>query len=487
MGSEAEGGGQAGDHTLRTSSDMEGADLVSQDGAQFEDALRRLNALESKLAGQVLEDISELRKKWVQARVDRVSNNTFKLYQVRKNLKESKLMYVEEEQLLGEFARVKAALLANSMDDHTFNAAKETCLVLGGKLAEVRTRQLLCYSNSRDLETEINQNIMKLNFDRSDLATLDLQKVRSNTPLRELSPTPLDRVRSREPSPFKMPPLKLTSGTTTPAGPQSQSDPHAYFSRPDSSQSIYGARGPKLDGDSFRAAMEAKQMEDESPPQRRGQQPQPPGFQAQLAKSASGNIVLRSASGVVLCRSDGTEGGTSGSMFDSERPSSAMSDASINIPDLASQSRPSSRLGDDVSGMFDPFSEVPASFEPVTASTDSGRVMSLNEDKDKYLQEKKKHREEKQRLEAEEKERIKRKEEEEKILADKLKQEKASAEEKKKLLQQKAEEKQRLEAEEERKRVELRQIEKEKKEKEELRIINEKKLAEEKAEKLRQE
>ena len=270
----------------------------------------------------------------------------------------------------------------------------------------------------------------------------------------------------------------------------SRQDPHAYFSRPDSSQSIYGQRGTKLDMDSFRAAMEAKQMEDESPPQRRGQPSQPPGFQAQLAKSASGNIVLRSASGVVLCRSDGTEGGTSGSMFDSERPSSAMSDTSINIPDLASHSRPSSRLGDDVSGMFDPFSEVPASFEPVTAkvaSTDSGRVMSLNEDKDKYLQEKKKHREEKQRLEAEEKERIKRKEEEEKILADKLKQEKASAEEKKKLLQQKAEEKQRLEAEEERKRVELRQIEKEKKEKEELRIINEKKLAEEKAEKLRQE
>ena len=40
---------------------------------------------------QVLEDISELRKKWVQARVDRVSNNTYKLYQVRKNLKQSKV------------------------------------------------------------------------------------------------------------------------------------------------------------------------------------------------------------------------------------------------------------------------------------------------------------------------------------------------------------------------------------------------------------
>ena len=42
---------------------------------------------------EVLEDISELRKKWVQARVDRVSNNTYKLYQVRKNLKESKVWH----------------------------------------------------------------------------------------------------------------------------------------------------------------------------------------------------------------------------------------------------------------------------------------------------------------------------------------------------------------------------------------------------------
>merc|ERR1712156_951695 len=166
-----------------------------------------------------------------------------------------------------------------------------------------------------------NQNIMKLTFHKKDFNSLDLKEVRSNTPLRELSPTPLDKHRSRDPSPFRMPPLKLTSGTTTPGDSQAQ-DPHAYFSRPDSSQSIYGQRGTKLDMDSFRAAMEAKQMEDESPPQRRGQPSQPPGFQAQLAKSASGNIVLR--------RSDGTEGGTTGSMFDSERPSSAMSDASIN-------------------------------------------------------------------------------------------------------------------------------------------------------------
>ena len=386
--------------------------------------------------------------------------------------------------MLGEFARVKAALLANSMDDDTFDAAKETCLVLGGKLSEVRTRQLLCYSNSRDLEAEINQTIMKLSFDRQDFASLDLQQVRSNTPLRELSPTPLDRVRSREPSPFKMPPLKLTPGTTTPSG--SQPDPHAYFSRPDSSQSIYGARGAKLDADSFRAAMEAKQMEDESPPQRRGSRPTQ---QAQLAKSASGNnIVLRSASGVVLCRSDGTEAGTSGSMFDSERPSSAMSEASMDIPDLATQSRPPSRLGDDVSsGRFDPFSEITASFEPVgtAPSKTEQQDMRLNEDKDRYVEEEERKKEaekaekiagEKRKAEEEAEEERKRVEFKRKEEEEQKKEEELRLAKEKKLAEEKAE------AEEKRKRLELE--EEEKKKAEELRIKNEKKLVEEKAEKL---
>lgn len=92
---------------------MSGCETTAQNGAQFEDALRRLNALEAKLASQVLtlhcfwviittmpwqvlEDISELRKQWVQGRVDRVSHNTFKLYQVRKNLKTSKVTREEK-------------------------------------------------------------------------------------------------------------------------------------------------------------------------------------------------------------------------------------------------------------------------------------------------------------------------------------------------------------------------------------------------------
>ena len=55
-------------------------------------ALRRLHALEVQLAGRVQEDITALRQQWVQQRVDRVTNNTYKLYQVRENLKLSKVI-----------------------------------------------------------------------------------------------------------------------------------------------------------------------------------------------------------------------------------------------------------------------------------------------------------------------------------------------------------------------------------------------------------
>merc|ERR1712048_255084 len=126
--------------------------------------------------------------------------------------------------------------------------------------------------------------------------------------------------------------------------------------------------------------------------------------------------------------------------FDAERPSSAMSDSSINIPDLAATtSRPPSRLGDDIScGDFDPFSEIPASFESTVPApsaqrveTRGGQSMTLNEDKQRL--------EEVERRKSEEARRLKEKKEAEA--------EKAREEEEKR----KAE----LKAEEERKKVEL--------------------------------
>merc|ERR1712226_787488 len=316
-----------------------------QDGGQFEDALRRLHALEKKLTDQVQVDITELRSKWVQPRVERVTNNTFKLWQVRENLKLSKVLYVEEERLLGEFKKVKDALITASMDDEYFEATKDTCVFLGGKLTEVRNKQLLCYSASRDLETAVNKDIMTIRFEDKDYADLDLEQVRASTPLREMEPTPLDRHRSksREPSPltFTMPPMRLSSGTTTPGG-SNVGDPHAYFSRPGSSQSLHGGRGaPTTDRErkqdkEFRAKIAAMQADDDSPPTGR-----------KLGVPSQG-IVCSSASGKVI-KDDPVD--FSAMSMEPTRPGSAMSECSIQLP--GDGSRPGSRmdqmLGDELS------------------------------------------------------------------------------------------------------------------------------------------
>ena len=95
-----------------------------------------------------------------------------------------------------------------------------------GKLTEVRNKQLLCYSASRDLETAVNKDIMTIRWSafqtfqlntvsglrtrttqtltwnrcvlsdvRNQLHPNCLGQVRASTPLREMEPTPLDRHR----------------------------------------------------------------------------------------------------------------------------------------------------------------------------------------------------------------------------------------------------------------------------------------------------
>ena len=56
-----------------------------------------------------------------------------------------------------------------------------------------------------------------------------------------------------------------------PGGSSTVGDPHAYFSRPGSSQSMYGGRGPTTDrerkqDEEFRAKLAAMQADDDSPP-----------------------------------------------------------------------------------------------------------------------------------------------------------------------------------------------------------------------------
>ena len=146
--------------------------------------------------------------------------------------------------------------------------------------------------------------------------------MRASTPLRRLSPTPLDRHRSRDslaaPSPAVK--LRLGSGSVTPGGAPPP-DPHTFLSRPASTTSLNTLHAPAQNFDTFRAAMEAVQAEGEAAPA-----PSPAPFSQSLRDLRLGGAGMASP-GLHRTRHDSSD------MFSMERPSSAMSEMSINIPD----------------------------------------------------------------------------------------------------------------------------------------------------------
>lgn len=48
------------------------------------------------------------------------------------------------------------------MDEEEFDATRETCMLLGGKLMDIRAKQHRCYSDNEDLEIVINKEIMAI-------------------------------------------------------------------------------------------------------------------------------------------------------------------------------------------------------------------------------------------------------------------------------------------------------------------------------------
>ena len=170
-----------------------------------------------------------------------------------------------------------------------------------------------------------------------------------------MSPTPLERHRSREPSPFLMPRLKLGSGTITPGGSK-PADPHTYFSRSSSSQSLHqagyggsqtfqgGIGTSNLDFDSFRAAMEAKQAEDEIVA---------PATSSLATSHTQSMTNISSWKSSTAPASRDTDHLCPGGMFSLERPSSAMSEVSIHmdhdLPSRADSRMETFPLGDAIS------------------------------------------------------------------------------------------------------------------------------------------
>ena len=78
----------------------------------------------------------------------------------------SQVLFCEEERILDEFKKVKLQLKEKSsmMDEEEFDATRETCMMLGGKLMETRAKQTRCYSDNEDLEVVINKEIMALRY-----------------------------------------------------------------------------------------------------------------------------------------------------------------------------------------------------------------------------------------------------------------------------------------------------------------------------------
>ena len=67
---------------------------------------------------------------------------------------------------MDEFKKVKLQLKEKSsmMDEEEFDATRETCMMLGGKLMETRAKQTRCYSDNEDLEVVINKEIVALRY-----------------------------------------------------------------------------------------------------------------------------------------------------------------------------------------------------------------------------------------------------------------------------------------------------------------------------------
>ena len=72
------------------------------------------------------------------------------------------VLFCEEERILEEFKKVKLQLKEKSMDEEEFDATRETCMLLGGKLMDIRAKQHRCYSDNEDLEIIINKEIMAI-------------------------------------------------------------------------------------------------------------------------------------------------------------------------------------------------------------------------------------------------------------------------------------------------------------------------------------
>ena len=77
-----------------------------------------------------------------------------------------------------EFRKVKQCLQESrdtTVDEDTYEAARETCLVLGGKLGSIRNQQNRCYADCQELELRVDKELLAC-VEESQLADIDLRE-----------------------------------------------------------------------------------------------------------------------------------------------------------------------------------------------------------------------------------------------------------------------------------------------------------------------
>jgi len=159
----------------------------------FDEALKLLKDMELKLRLEMLANLKELRANMTQRRIDSVTRKAAKLYNVRRQLRSSKLLSDQEKEILEEFGKIKSLLDVPEVDEDAWDRSKVNCeylgnlsyifvtayqrIITGDQLRKVRRRQRRLSGQAEDLERSV-ENLLNLPLEDLDLDNCDVEKLR---------------------------------------------------------------------------------------------------------------------------------------------------------------------------------------------------------------------------------------------------------------------------------------------------------------------
>ena len=135
----------------------------------FEEALQLLHKLEKRLRAEMDTDLRELRLRMTAKKIDYVSRKAQRLYMIRQQLGACRVLCRQEEEVLREFDKVKVILdQQKALDEDDYQRTKIDCLVLGGKLTDIRRRQRRLSGQVEELESTVRELMDQTPMDDDD-------------------------------------------------------------------------------------------------------------------------------------------------------------------------------------------------------------------------------------------------------------------------------------------------------------------------------